>query len=82
MRYLTSEKRTKFFVEKPSLSSTGTEEIVISSVGRKSGVCTFTVSIMSHYRLEECTIGHARLMGLAKPVDFLNPHNAMHDDHT
>ena len=63
-------------------SSTGTEEIVISSEGTKSGVCTFTVSIMIHYHLEECTIGHARLMGLANPVDFLNPHNAMHDDHT
>ena len=37
-------------------------------------------AIKCHLHLEECTIGHARLMGLASPVDLLNPAKAVHDD--
>ena len=40
-------------------------------------------AIKCHHHLEESTVGHARLVGLAGPVDLLNPDKAVHgEEHT
>ena len=40
-------------------------------------------AIKCHHHLEESTVGHARLVGLASPVNLLNPDKAVHgEEHT